>query len=217
MARTQLAQSLVLVACLILSSRLTKSQDAGNASTQRSSDAGAYFQPGTPDGEFLASYLNLGGEPSLFEAVRDSRLESYRLTWISSTGRLVAVRLAVKSDGSGEFVCQVASGSPIAVRKSRGEVSSIAVQTFLGLADKASFWSMRSIAIRPETDTQPKITAIDGTTWLLEGVRSGSYHYVHRRSPDPSFFTEVGRYLAKDIAGLKDSDVFIATYDSQSK
>lgn len=49
----------------------------------------------------------------------------------------------------------------------------------------------------------------DGSYWFLEAVRHGEYHMVYRRTPElkPGRFTDIGRYLAKDLAQLDDSKI----------
>ena len=47
--------------------------------------------------------------------------------------------------------------------------------------------------------------------WFLEGTRDSEYHLVYRRSPEakPSPYTDIGRYLSKDLAKLPDSTIRI--------
>jgi hypothetical protein len=44
------------------------------------------------------------------------------------------------------------------------------------------------------------VYVLDGSCWMVEGVNKGSFHYVYRRNPKPSPITEIGCYLAKDLA-----------------
>jgi hypothetical protein len=183
-------------------------QSPSQESTRSMSDAPAYFPPGLPNGEFFSAYLHFMDEPSLLEAAKDTSLVSYRLSWLSGQhGRVVAVRLFVNPDGTGRVTSDVASGNPTVLRKASSSVSALAVQKFLQLVENAKFWSMRLTEQRTDGDTEHKFIELDGTFWVVEGARTGSYHCVYRRSPEaePSQFTEIGRYLAKDFAKLDDS------------
>jgi len=190
-------------------------QSFSQDSKRSMSDAPVYFPPGLPNGEFFAAYLNFMGEPSLLEAAKDASITSYRLSWLGGkTGRVVAVRLTVNSNGDGQITSEVASGSPTAVRKGNNTVSASDVQKLLQLVESAKFWSMRPTEQKTDGDTGHKFTELDGTFWIVEGVRNGSYYSVYRRTPDSNSFTEIGRYLAKDLAKLDDSAISIPKYVS---
>jgi hypothetical protein len=174
-------------------------------SRRSTSDAPVYFPPDLPMSSFFSQYLAFVGEPSLLETYKNTSVVSYRLSWLGGqTGRMVAVRLIVNSDGDGEVLSEVVSGSPSVVRKGSTVVSASDLQRFLQLVEDGKFWSLRPTE-------QSRGYELDGTFWIVEGVRNGSYRCVYRRSPDakPSQFTEIGRYLAKNLAKLDDSTIDI--------
>lgn len=180
-------------------------QSHSSDSTRSTSDAPFYFPPDLPMSSFFSQYLGFVGEPSLLETSKNTSVVSYRLSWLGGqTGRVVAVRLIVNSDGGGEVISEVVSGSPSVVRKGSNVVSASDIQRFLQLVEDGKFWSLRSTE-------QSRGHELDGTFWIVEGVRNGSYRCVYRRSPDekPSQFSEIGRYLAKDLAKLDDSTIDI--------
>jgi len=47
---------------------------------------------------------------------------------------------------------------------------------------------------------------------MVEGVRNGSFHYVFRRNPEITSFTEVGRDLVNNLAKIDNSVLSIPEY-----
>jgi hypothetical protein len=185
---------------------------------QGSSDTLAYFPPDLPNASFFSAYLNFMGEPSLLDAAKDTSVRSIRMSWLSGQhGQVVTVRLLISTNGSGQITTAVASGSPTVVQRMKIGVSAADVEKLLRLVEQARFWSMRSTEQKSAVDSGRRSYELDGTAWIVEGVRSGSYHCVYRRSPEPSPFTEIGRYLAKDLAKLDDSVISIGKYVSPSQ
>jgi hypothetical protein len=179
-------------------------------STLSRSDESVYFPHGVPEMSSISALLGYMGEPSFLKAAKDTSVHSFRVTWVGGqTEHAVAVRLVVGADGSGQITSAVASFKSNRVEKGKISVSVPDVEKLLQLVEKAGFWSMRPTELRTDGDTGRKVYELDGTFWTLEGVRNGSFHYVYRRSSAPSPFTEVARYLAKDLAKLDDSVIFI--------
>jgi hypothetical protein len=195
--------ALCVTSIMLLGADFKQSQSPD--STRATSDAPVYFPPDLPVSSFFSQYLAFLGEPSLLEISKNKAVVSYRLSWLGGqTGRVVAVRLIVNSDGGGEVVSEAASGSPSVVHKGSNVISAADLERILQLVEDGKFWSMRSTE-------QNRGYQLDGTVWIVEGVRNGSYHCVYRRSPDaePGQFSEIGRYLAKDLAKLDDSTIYI--------
>src|SRR5882762_769524 len=94
-------------------------QQSQSPDSRRSTpNAPVYFLPDLPMSSFFSQYLAFVGEPSLLETSKNTSVVSYRLIWLGGqTGRVVAVRLIVNSDGGGEVISEVVSGSPSVVRK----------------------------------------------------------------------------------------------------
>jgi hypothetical protein len=129
---------------------------------------------------------------------------------------MVTVRLAVNADGSGQITSAVVSlkstGQFARVERAKGSVSAADVGKLMQLVEKAGFWSMHSTEPKSNGDTGRKVYVLDPTDWVVEAVRSGSFHYVFRQGPAPTPITEIGRYLAKDLAKLDDSIISIDKY-----
>jgi hypothetical protein len=184
-------------------------------STRSKSDEPVYFPPGVPEMSTISAFLGYMGEPSLLEAAKDTSVHSFRVTWVGGqNGHAVAVRLVVDVDGGGQVTSAVTSFEFTGIKRTKYSVSAADVEKLLQLVENAGFWSMRRTERRTDGDTGRKVYEFDGTFWMVEGVRNGSFHHVYRRSPEPSPFTEVGRYLAKDLAKLDDSVIFIPKYIS---
>jgi hypothetical protein len=176
-------------------------------STQSTSDAPVYLPPGQTDASLFSVILASLSEPSLLEAAKDSSVHSYRVSYFSPVPtHEMAVRLVVSADGSGQIASVVSSGEASGVKRTKNSVSSADVDKFLQLVEKAGFWSMSSNEDTEQKDAAGrKLYVLDGSFWMVEGVRNGSFHYVYRRNPKPSPITEIGCYLAKGLAKIDDS------------
>ena len=120
--------------------------------------------------------------------------------------REIVVRLVVHGDGSGQITSAVSSGETSEVTRTQDEVSVADVNKLLQLFEKDEFWSMSSSELpEQKTDrTGRKAYVFDGSSWLLEGVHAGSFHYVYRPNPKPSPFTEIACFLANDLTKSSD-------------
>jgi hypothetical protein len=118
------------------------------------------------------------------------------------SGKGVVLRLVIGESGEARLSVVVTTGEGTVVLKKTESASAQAVSGFLTILERSNFWSLPT----SEVDEPPLIR--DGAIWAIEGIRDGSYHIVYRRNPKPSRYTEVGRYLAKDLARLDDSTFF---------
>ena len=146
--------------------------------------------------KFYSSSLAAMQEPPL----KDKRkVETYRFVWLRAFHPPVAVRLWKTGNQSYLSTKQLSNvGVPI-----NGEAifpKSLAVNEtqsiteeewahFQVLLKKAGFWSM------PTTDETP--IGLDGSGWVLEGVKQDEYHMVHRQSPEQGAYREVCIYLLR--------------------
>jgi hypothetical protein len=160
------------------------------------------------DASLLPVILRHLGEPSLLEAAKDASVRSFRVSYFSPVPvHEVAVRLVINADGSGQITSAVLSGSAAEVKRTKNSVSAADVEKLIGIVEKAGFWSATS-AENTEQKTDKagrKMYVMDGAWWMVEGVQNGSFHYVYRRNPKPSPITEIGCYLAKELAKPGDS------------
>jgi len=73
----------------------------------------------------------------------------------------------------------------------------------LELLKKAGFWELSYLEKEPEPNERGEVTiCLDGSEWVIEGVRNGQYHAVNRYCPEVKNFQAIGLYLAK-LSGLK--------------
>jgi hypothetical protein len=180
----------------------------------------SYFPAGTfnmPDGSpdknswsSLALYLRGIGEPPLPGSADSSDAQEYRFIRIGfPTAKTLVVRLLIGSDGTAKlFAKQTPFNGTTFLLNEELSVSVESVNGFLACAKRAEFWQIPTREI-----VEQRIT--DGSYWFVEATRRGDYHMVYRRAPElhPNSFTDIGRYLAKDLAHLPDSVVTIPRGD----
>ena len=178
-----------------------------------------YFPPSDSYSPVIFS-LAWAGEPSLYVASKDPTLVSYRIGWLHYMGgQSGVVRLVIKPDGSGQLICSLVSIKKTEeVKRTQSSVSVAEVEKFLQLVEAARFWSMPTKQPQPGKDSGGHTNyVLDGTPWLAEGVRGGSYHAVWRNSPAPGYYTEILRCLAKDMAKIDDAVIKIPRYNPPIK
>ena len=167
--------------------------------------SGVYFPSGAVDGfaDFFSNYLRRAGEPSLLAAAQDPDAFSYRLDSLAAQlWQVRAVRLTLNPDGSGRIFTTEDSGTPHMLHRKEASIPAEDVSKFLQLVEKAGFWSMPA-AEQENADPHRRVYKLDASTWVFEGVRNGAYHVVLRRGLDPSPFTDMVRFLLKDVAKLR--------------
>jgi hypothetical protein len=176
--------------------------------------AGTFKKPdGSPDehsGDGLAWHLRRIGEPPLAGPADNSQTHAYRLVWIGfPAGKMAVIRLKIENDGSAKvFAKQTPFDKADLLFAKEDSVPVEGVNRFLECVKRADFWKL-------PTREQHEPRVVDGSYWYLEGVRQGDYHMVYRRYPEgrPGPFTDMGRYLAKDLAQLADSVIRIPRGD----
>ncbi|MGB0036387.1 MAG: hypothetical protein WBP79_13020 [Candidatus Acidiferrales bacterium] len=177
------------------------------SATSSATNKPAFFPPGAVDGygDYFSEYLRSIGEPSLFAATKDRSAVSYRLVWLSGQkGYLLAVRLALNFDESASLIATEEFGTKAPPARTERSLSGADVRKFLELVEKAEFWSMPSVE-EEKSKSSRKSYRLDASTWVFEGVRNGSYRVILRRAPEPSSFTEMVRFLTRDLAKLDES------------
>jgi hypothetical protein len=184
----------------VVSARQSTSQSAPRSTGQPI----AFFPPDTVEGpneSFFSQYLSYFGEPSLLAAAQDPNSFSYRFDALGGTrGYVIAIRLSLKTDGSAQIFIseQWPSPDPVVhtvVTKTVRDAPASDVKIFLQMVQRADFWSMRSIE-------KKDFYVLDADTWVFEGVRNGSYHVVLRHGPITSSFTDMVRFLTRNLAKL---------------
>jgi hypothetical protein len=194
------------VAAIIL---LLGSKSRPTLSQQKDSGSDRYF-PETAIGGIgglFTDFLGSAGEPSLVAIAHDDpKGLSYRLDWTGIPSlRLLVVRLSFGSESKPEITILEGRLRSTEFHKTQLEPLSDDAAKFMQLVEKSDFWSMPSL--EPQ-NTQPDGRGpykMDGDMWLFEGARNGSYHVAYRHSPDPGPFTQMIRFLVKDLAKLDDA------------
>ena len=170
-------------------------------STEKISDAPTYL-PGEQTGAwFFPPMLYSIGEPALFEAAKNTSTNSYRLCLFSSVPlREIMVRLVINPNGDGQVISAVsAKGQSTDFERKTLPASAADIERLLLLLEKNEFWTMPSTEQRP---SQPRVYELDGSLWLVEGARGGSFHYVFRQNPKSGKFRELAYELLGNLGKI---------------
>jgi hypothetical protein len=138
-------------------------------------------------------------EPSLFSARASMPNDSYRFLWLRTFHPPVAVRLALKADGTGLLTTKVASGEGgynpgiLSANTSR-LLTKEQVHIVLMQVKDSDFWSLPTM-----TNDQ---TGTDGSEWIFEGASKGIYHVVSRWSPGKGPIRKIGVFFLFDLAQM---------------
>jgi hypothetical protein len=147
-------------------------------------------------------------EPSFFEAAKDPSVISFRMSVLGYVrGWMLSVRLDLNADGSGQITSATSTWHATPKRESKS-VSPTEIKAFLQLVDRVGFWSMTKI--------EETTGIVDGDEWLVEGVRNGSFHYVHGANPRPGPIMEIVHFLVRDLAKMNNSEFSIPGYPIES-
>jgi hypothetical protein len=171
--------------------------------TRATSSAPVYFPPDQTSIPTNYVALTKLSEPSLFEAAKDARVFSFRVSYFSPVPeREIAVRLVVNSDGRGQITSAVSSGAASEIKRAKNDVSVAHVNKLLQLLARVEFWSISSTEDdeKKADAVDRKTIVMDGSYWMVEGVHEGSFHYVYRQNPKPSPITEIACNLANDLS-----------------
>lgn len=122
----------------------------------------------------------------------------YRFLWLPTFSQPVSIRIESHEAGGGTVVLVAGSGAggyepgKVVRRDSLSITASEWAQLTDGVA-AAQLWSMSAAGGRQ---------GLDGSSWLIEGVRGGHYHLVDRWTPpDTSAYYRLGVRMMK-LAGL---------------
>jgi hypothetical protein len=172
-----------------------------------------YFPPGILDKNpqfdelkvnLYSKHLKALHEPSLWELSRqDPNAEAYRFLWLRSFNHPIAVRLMVRTNGSGWMNSRMTTGQGgfKPGRISRYSVSWLRkgqTQAFLAAFENANFWNLPTLP-----DADENAVELDGAQWIIEGVRNGTYHIVDRWSPEAGDAVRVIGIMALKLGRFK--------------
>ncbi len=116
--------------------------------------------------------------------------ESYRLTWLPTFHSPTVIRVW-RSDNKYFIVTKRLSGMGgygfgyLNVEQTRS-LTETEWHNFVNRLNQSSYWEI------PSTIDEPM--PMDGAAWMLEGLRGGNYHFVHRISPSEEL-SEIIRHL----------------------
>jgi hypothetical protein len=147
-------------------------------------------------------YLRSMQESPLAQSVRPECPQAYRLlVEVRPYNAPLVVRLVVLANRSGALVTKVGrdGGHPhiLTVNRTTG-VPGVYVQKFLALLDNADFWSMPTERL---WDIHKPVAMGEGG-WMLEGIREGRYHIVHRARSELGPLKDPLDFLVVRVANL---------------
>ena len=137
-------------------------------------------------------------EPSLWELARsDKQIGAYRLLWLPTWGRPVAVRIersgklvtlnAVLLGGDGGYeIGELATSKRVALSERDWD-------TLVARTQGAGFWNM---------PTSIDDAGVDGERLVVEGLKNGEFHVVSRWTPKAGEYRDICR-LMLDLTGLE--------------
>lgn len=158
-----------------------------------------------PSASIYPKQLVYYDDKPLSDLAREGNKLIYRFSCFPSFAPPVVVRLHVNEAGNGiAFLNRWGGRRALDYRQyfregTQYDVSAPEVSKFLALLKSNDFWNMR-----PEPDSPPDL---DGSTWILEGIRNGEYHVVSRRSPKQGDLRDTGLLLMKYV-GLDSCEAF---------
>ena len=132
---------------------------------------GFHWVPNT----WFSHQLHLLGEKSL----RDADTHSYRFTYIPSFDQPFTIRIDIRANGEGKLRYSVAATVQGFGRRLRlsssNRISRSQTEGLLRMLDENGYW---------ELPREVNVYGLDGSTWIIEGVKDGAYHVVGRWEPE---------------------------------
>jgi hypothetical protein len=157
------------------------------------------------DENVIARNLRELDDPELFRAFQELPLyalpdcvdEAYSLTWIPSFHEPVLVRVWRSADQAFLVAKSLDSKGPSRLGKVKEAnvrpLTNFEWRDFTETLKRNSYWELSS--------TTTEILPNDGAVWLLDGLRSKSFHWVIRRVPNESY-AEICKHLIR-LSGLE--------------
>ena len=192
-------KQLYLIALLILLPAASLSQEASPAEKYRSTKE-------------YQNTLSVFRETPIVPAANPST-EIYRLFVVPTFSHPLSIRV---ERGGGDYILvakrlsgQGGYGWGTLKDEKRRRLSEKEWRGLLKLLDETSFWTLPTGDARFERNEKgEELICLDGTSWILEGVRGAKYHVVDRYCPEPKGVREAGLYMVKLTKwGIKESDL----------
>jgi len=173
----------------------------------------AYFAPNTfstnaDNNDFVVNwytkhYQCLQEQP-ICDKLTNGTLHIYRFVSLRTFHQPFSVSIEISTNGNGTVTAKMCSGAggydpgKLINQKTRA-LAQDEIDKFLQLIESESFWSL---------PTLEDSLGLDGSQWIIEGLKSGKYHLVDRWTPKP--FTpigKIGRYML-EISGLTIEELY---------
>jgi hypothetical protein len=169
-----------------------------------------YFPRGVFDGNqrtdkfvnnWYAGNLKSLKEPSLWElSQQNKKAVVYRFLYIPTFTHAFSIRVVFREDGTAALVYKVQSGkggyNPGHLSRTlTSRLSSVEATNLLIRISAVEFWKL-------PTEDPKAPNGMDGSQWIIEGVRSGKYHVVDRWTPEMGKYRGLGLYFMDDLMGL---------------
>jgi hypothetical protein len=155
-----------------------------------------YFPPDFPPNWYEGDLKALN-EPSLWESSKTQKAQSFRFLWLRSFQHPLAIRIIVRSDGTSLLIRKMTSGvtgHPGRLIQNRTLiVNREQTSRFLEQVERSNFWKLPPVL---------EDRGVDGSQWIIEGIRHGGYHVVDRWSPKDDEIHALGLYIARDLARI---------------
>jgi hypothetical protein len=146
--------------------------------------SGIYFPSGTFANGYYSPHLSAMDEPALSKI--EIAEEVYRLLWLRTFDHPIAVRVqshgdefllwSKQLDGRGGY-----EPGKLVVNTTKS-ITTVESTNLVRHIERASFWTLERLELE-RVDVGLQEIHLDGTMWVLEGVKNGKYHYVDRCSP----------------------------------
>jgi hypothetical protein len=131
--------------------------------------------------DWYSKQLKALGEPSLWEMSKTEKTEAYRFLWLRTFHHPVAIRVVINADGTSMTTVKMTSGAGgydpgKLIKNDSLPLDKAQTESFLKAIAEQNFWRLPS---RDES-----VMGVDGAQWVVEGTKSGNYHFVDRWSPE---------------------------------
>jgi hypothetical protein len=160
--------------------------------------------PNPKSDEFVSKWysgqLEALEEPSLWESSKTQKIESYTFLLLRTFHHPVAIRIEVNANGTSRLAKKMSSGAGgyapgKLIENEMIDLSKEQADWFLRIIDENKFWQLPPLQETPG--------GCDGSQWIIEGIKNGSYRLVDRWTPRGGEVHAIGLAMMKDLAKLK--------------
>ncbi|MFT4112553.1 hypothetical protein [Silvibacterium sp.] len=150
--------------------------------------------------QWYSGSLHALQEGPIYPLAKDHDAECYRFLWLRSFNHPVSVRLFRNEKKQWMLALKIGGGAggypPGALLENdTWPMKEADVKAFLAQVEAKGFWTTPN----PISDQG----GLDGSQWIIEGVKNGRYHIVDRWSPKSGVARELGWEMVFDLAGLE--------------